>query len=168
MVAIVAVINSIALSNYFFDTKYQRENVRAASQYLENHYKQNDQIIASAAYTGKNLKFYYNGDYELKVMGYPSNEINSNNSDSKTVGAEFVDLDHIESDLKYILENQNRFWLFLSRTFHSDPNGLIRSFCETNFKRELHASWNGTELILFSTEKKNMSSLNTEKSSERP
>lgn len=127
-------ISAYSLYNYYEKPKYQRENNRAASNYLAKHADNDDIIIVSASYVIKNLKHYYPN--HSVVVGYPQR-------------GTFVDKKKLEKELKEIISNRVRFWLFLSRTYHSDPKGLIRNFCDLNYQRVKHASWNGVELILY-------------------
>ena len=132
--AIIVIISIFSLKNYFFDEQYHRDDNRAAGQFLSVHALPNDLVIASAAYIIKNLRYYYQGA-PLKFLGYPA--------------AGFVEPSRVDANLEIILRDQKRFWLFLSRTFHSDPHGYIRKHCDLHYilERELKAS--GVELILY-------------------
>ncbi len=55
----------------------------------------------------------------------------------------------LESDFAKMTDRKERFWLFLNRTFDSDPHVLMRAFCEKQYRRERYASWNGVELMLY-------------------
>lgn len=149
VLALVCAVNFWSLRNYFFNDEYQRENNRAAGKFLTEHAKPGDLVIGSAAYTTKNLEYYYTGKHELTFQGYPGEKGSSGDLDSETPGAEFVNEISLERDLMSILADRESFWLFLSRTFHSDPEQKIRTFCETNFDRTVHVSWNGAELLRF-------------------
>jgi len=161
LLGILMFISLWSLRNYFFDENYQRENNRAAGQFLTAHALPNDLVIVSASYTSDNLE-YYSQIKDLNIIGYPSskfsewqsklsNDKNQIDVRGRDIGAKFVKENKIEPDLKLIIGKRKRFWLFLSRIFHSDPNGLIRKFCDENYIRELHGSWGSTELILYKT-----------------
>jgi 4-amino-4-deoxy-L-arabinose transferase-like glycosyltransferase len=127
-------ISSYSLYNYFEKPKYQRENTRAAAEFLAKYADKDDLIIVSAAYATKNLRYYYpNGTV---MVGYPKE-------------GRFVNEQTLEQELKEIISERDKFWLFLSRTYHSDPKGLIRKYCDMNYQRIKHAVWNGAELVLY-------------------
>lgn len=147
----VCVTSFWSLKNYYFNEEFHRENNRAAGKFLTQHAEPDDLVIGSAAYTTKNLKYYYRGNLSLTFVGYPGEGNSNGEADSETPGAEFVNDMSLDVDLRNILADRNSFWLFLSRTFHSDPYQKIRNFCEMNFYRTASASWNGAELIRFET-----------------
>lgn len=133
--AVVGLLSAYSLSNHFFDDRYHKENNRAAGQFLSTHAMPNDLIICSAAYTDQDLKHYYSRN-DLKIVRYPAYTL-------------YVKPNLIEPDIKKIIEGRDHFWLFLSRTFHSDPNGYLRQYCDQHFPRELDFKSIGVELILY-------------------
>lgn len=128
-------INSYSLFNNFYKPKYQREDNRSAAKFLTTSVQKEDLIIVSAGYTVKNLKHYYAG--AATMVAYPPE-------------TRYVNGQSIAQELKEIISQRRRFWLVLSRTYHSDPKGLIRKHCDLNYKRLKHGSWNGVEVILYS------------------
>ncbi len=133
---IIGFISLFSLSNYYFNERYQREDNRGAGQFLTSHSQANDLIIVTAPYTLRSLKYYYSGNSDLVFTPYPS-------------GHGLVKPARLESDLKTIIKDRGRFWLFLSRTFHSDPKGYIKRYCDRNFLRRLEFKSTGVELILY-------------------
>jgi hypothetical protein len=143
------------LTNYFFNERYHREDNRSASRFLSLHAFPDDLVIASAAYTAQNLRHYYHGE-PIKIVGYPTHksleEDNSIHPDPP--GALFVENGHpIGSDIEHIIGDRQRFWLFLSRVYDSDPYGVIPEFLNSRYERKLSASWAGTELILYESKR---------------
>jgi hypothetical protein len=140
--AIIAIICIFSLKNYFFDERYHRDDNRAAGQFLSAHALPNDLVIASAAYTSDNLRYYYQG-MPVKIVGYPQkkNQIET--------GARFIEPSRVETDLEAIFGERERFWLFLSRTYHSDPHGYIRNYCDVHFNRERELKGSGVDLVLY-------------------
>jgi hypothetical protein len=130
------------LNNYYFNEQYHRNDYRAAGKFLSTHALPDDLVIASAAYTSNNLRYYYQGT-PLEILEYPQvkNQLLKDPA--------FVKPTQVASDLGTILQNRNRFWLFLSRTYHSDPNGYIRKYCEENYINERELNANGVNLILY-------------------
>jgi mannosyltransferase len=151
--AMISLISLGSLTNYFFNERYHRDDNRAASQFLSVHAVPNDLVIASAAYTAPNLRYYYHGE-PIKIVGYPThNGIGEDSSfHPDPPGALFVENDYsIAADIEHIIAGRQRFWLFLSRVFHSDPYGSIPSFLDARYERKLSASWAGAQLILYET-----------------
>lgn len=134
--SIAGLISVLSLYNYYFDGRYQRDNNRAAAEFLMTHAKPNDLVIGSASYTLTNLKYYYHGKHDLIFKGYPVDGKNAKYA-------------RLESDLSKIITNRNHFWLFLSRTFHSDPQEYIRKFVDEYFIRNIEFTSNGVELIRY-------------------
>ena len=133
---IVALVSLISSYNYFFNDRYHKENSRAATHFLETHAVSNDLVICSAPYTIINLKYYYNGQEDVKLIGYPND-------------TRYIEKSQLKSDLKKIIGNRKQFWLYLSRTFHSDPKGYIRICCDASFRRVFEFASAGVELILY-------------------
>lgn len=132
--AVIILISLISLSNYFYNEHFHKDNNRDAAQFLENHIQTNDLVICSANYTSDNLEYYCKID--LNIVPYPVDAFLTNPED-------------VESDLKRIIADRDRFWLFLSRIFHSDPDGYIRKYCEKHFRPTLTRKRSGVELILY-------------------
>lgn len=147
---VIGFILTISVANYFFLEKYQRDNNRAAGAFLTQFAESHDLVIASAAYTARNIRYYYRGNSSIHVEGFPSSAKNQYGG-SEHSGSTFVEEKTVGQELLEITRGKNRFWLFLSRTFHSDPNGLIRKFLDKNFIVQKDVSWNGVELILYSS-----------------
>ncbi len=156
VVAITAIMGLSLLSvmNYFLDEKYQREDTRSAVNYLDATALDGDLVIVSTAYMVNDLNFYTNRN-ELLFEGYPVPEEPGlsvkNGEANQGVGNPFVTPNKLESDLRKIIGDRARFWLFLSRAFHSDPDGRIRAYCDDNYICEKIEQWNGTELLLYSS-----------------
>ena len=140
--AIIGIICIFSLKNYFFDERYHRDDNRAAGRFLSAHALPNDLVIASAAYTSDNLRYYYQG-MPVKIVGYPQKK------NQLETGARFIEPSRVETDLEAILREQERFCLFLSRTYHSDPHGYIRSYCDVHFNRERELKGSGVDLVLY-------------------
>jgi uncharacterized membrane protein len=132
---LIFLLSMFSIYNYFHNERYHKEDNRAAGQFLAAHAIPNDLVICSAAYTHNTLIHYYKSNY-IKIMGYPTE-------------TSYVKADGLESDLNKIIAGRNRFWLFLSRTFHSDPEGYLRKYCDEKFRRALELKRSGVELVLY-------------------
>ena len=76
-------------------------------------------------------------------MGYPQkmNQVET--------GARFIEPSRVEKELDEILRGRKQFWLFLSRTYHSDPQGYILNYCNSHFIREREMKGSGVELLFY-------------------
>jgi hypothetical protein len=159
----IAMVSLVSLANYFFDERYHRDNNRAASQFLSDHALPNDLVIVTAAYTAPNLRYYYSGS-PVTVRAYPQEadfeEGRGNALYSGSSGVLFVEPSQFASDIEKIIADQERIWLFSSRTYHSDPHGYIKNFLDREYRRGLHASWVDTNLILYEKSKSRSGILN--------
>ncbi len=125
----------LSLNNYYFQQKYHREDNRSAGQFLKTHAMDNDLVICSAGYTASNLR-YYCIRQDIHFIGYPAKY-------------QLVDPVQIKSDFGKIIAERDRFWLFLSRTFHSDPHGHIIKYCNENFYAQERYESIGVKLICY-------------------
>ena len=155
IVAAVIVISVISCVNYYFDEKYHRDNNRAAAAMLSIHARNNDMIISSAAYTSSDLKYYYKGKYNVEIVGYPREMGRKKDANTQRGSSYFNGGNKVDVDFERMLEGKERFWLFLSRTYHSDPFGYIKYYCESRYDRTMYQRWNNgaTELILYEGQK---------------
>jgi mannosyltransferase len=143
-------ISLVSLGNYYFEERYHREDNRAAAQFLSSHAAPGDLIVVSAAYTVLNLQHYYVGE-PVVFVGYPTHRMIEEDAarEANSLGAFFVNPDRTGADLERIIVGRDRFWLFLSRTFHSDAYGSIRRALDAKYRQQFSASWAGAELILY-------------------
>jgi len=132
---ILAAVSMVSIYQYFYLGRYQREDNRAGGQFLSLHASPGDLVIASAPYTVDALSYYY-PERSSRIIGYP---------DAGT----FVDASRIRTDLAALLGQRARFWLFLSRTYHSDPNGALVAYCDSSFHRGQALEGNGIRVILY-------------------
>jgi hypothetical protein len=133
----VIAISAIALTNYYSAPKYQREDNRAAVRFLNANAGPGDLVIASAPYTALPLRYYRLRD-DLELVGYPETGMLVPGQPAR--------------DLTPLLRRRDRVWLFLSRTFHSDPGGEIVKYVGSALmlRREFNAA--GVRVLLYSRE----------------
>lgn len=142
-------ISAASAWNYHFQARYQRENVREAGRYLTTQALDHDLIILNASYNEYTLQYYYAGKRAVSIVGYPPHDRRIVNTNLLHKVPASVPSSQVAHDMKHLVATRTRFWLFLSRTFDSDPQGFLRSFCDTTYFRELLLSWNGVELLLY-------------------
>lgn len=131
----IVLIFMLSLNNYYFNHKYHREDNRSAGQFLKIHAMSDDLVICSAGYTASNLRYYCNRE-DVKFIPYPPKY-------------QWVDPGQIKTDVDKIINGRDRFWLFLSRTFHSDPKGHLFKYCTENYSTQDCFESAGVKLICF-------------------
>jgi hypothetical protein len=132
----VLLVSLAALSNYYVRPKYQREDNRGATAFLNANAREGELVIASAPYTVVALR-HYGLRRDLNLRPYPDRR-GPGESGGMTAG------------LRRLSRDQGRLWVFLSRTFHSDPRGEIERYFESNFTREREHVGPGVRVLLYS------------------
>jgi 4-amino-4-deoxy-L-arabinose transferase-like glycosyltransferase len=134
MIALAAV-QVAALVNYYTVPKYFREDNRAAVQFLNANAAPAELVVATAGYTTLPLR-YYQLRHDLDLVPYPKTGM--------TTAAK------VPTDLEGLIGSRSRVWLFLSRTFHSDPDGEIVRYLDSalTLTREFRAP--GVRVLLYS------------------
>lgn len=158
----------VSLHNYYYDERYHREDNRAAGRFLAAHAAPGDLVIACADYTLMNIR-HYSRRSDLRIVGYTARselETVSNNEaangsheiasvalvsapsvspSSSSSSADFL----VTDDLRRIVGDRPRVWLFLSRTYHGDPKGDLRRFFNEHFRAGLRFQGTGVEVISY-------------------
>jgi hypothetical protein len=134
-VVFLAALSLSALVNYYVQPEYQREDNRGATAFLNARAGPGELVIASAPYTTVALR-HYGLRPDLELRPYPGTNVSSR---AETFAA----------DLERLSENRERVWLFLSRTFHGDPEGRIERFFERRFTRELEHRGPGIRVLAY-------------------
>jgi mannosyltransferase len=147
----VAVISALSLQNYYGDEEYHRDNNRSAGQFLAAHADSGDLVVATAPYTVASLKYYVGRD-DVHVVGYPERLKRTAMLRKEETAGRWINPQLVSQDMPELIGHRQRFWLFLSRTYHSDPLGHLAAYCDEHFERVMESSWNGTRLILYSKE----------------
>jgi uncharacterized membrane protein len=110
---VVLAISASSLINYYSAPKYHREDNRAAVHFLNANAGAGDLVVASAPYTALPLR-YYRLRHDLELVRYPETGMLVPGQPARELGP--------------LLRGRDRVWLFLSRTFHSDPDGEIEKY----------------------------------------
>jgi mannosyltransferase len=131
----VIAMSATGLINYYSAPKYHREDNRAAARFLNANASRGDVVVASAPYTALPLRYYRLRD-DLKLVRYPDTGMVSQ-------GRPLRDLDPM-------LRGRERVWLFLSRTFHSDPGGEIVKYMDSAFMLRQEFTAAGVRVLLYS------------------
>ena len=63
--------------------------------------------------------------------------------------AQYVERTELPGDLSRLLGKRDRVWVFLSRTFHSDPAGDIERYMDTHLSREGEFTGAGVRVLRY-------------------
>ena len=128
-------INGFSLYNHYFNSRYAKEDNRAAGTYFKTHASPHDLAICSAFYAKKGLE-YYARHPESNLIGY--------RPDKRETRPQ-----KIFADLQEILDKRQSFWLYLSRNFNARQVKLIRQYCDKNYVRVIDKYFTGVELTYY-------------------
>lgn len=145
--ALVLVLSAASLGSYYADPKYARDDNRGAAAYIRAAAAPAELVIVSAAYTRVPLRHYL-GDTPVRLVGYPADQAGTADREGG-LGARFVQSDRLEADFRELIGERRSFWLFLSRTFHSDPRGELRRHAERNYEPVARYLGPGVEAIRY-------------------
>ena len=142
-----------SLHNYFFESRYWRDDNRSAGRFLTSEAQVGDLILATAGYTAQNLRYYYRG-LPVSLVAYPADGgepvlVQGPGLAPVVVGARYVVPRAVPTHMVRLTAGHDRLWVFASRSYHSDPEGRIpgwldRRFCLSELRR-----WPGVELRLY-------------------
>jgi mannosyltransferase len=135
----LAVVSLGALRNYYLRPEYQREDNRGATAFLNAHAGPGELVIASAPYTTVLLR-HYGLRADLDLRPYPSRRVEGRPQEFK-------------AGLERLSRDEERVWLFLSRTFHGDPDGAIAAYFDSNFRRGLEHTSAGVQVRAYERER---------------
>jgi len=166
-VGVLLLVSVVSLHNYYYEEQYHREDNRAAGRFLAAHAAPDDLVIACASYTLRDIQHYSRRD-DLRMIGYSAARSESEMAarNDGAIGDREVALvaapastislppapsadQLVADDLRRIVRGRPRVWLFLSRTYHGDPDGYLRGFFNERFHTDLRFRSAGVELIRF-------------------
>jgi hypothetical protein len=109
----ILLANSYSLANYYFNSRYAREDTRSAAQYLESVTRAQDVILIVGSQNG--LRYYYKGG--LPVLWWGRREV----IDNRLVTTKLL------NDLQH---EYDRLWLVSVRPWERDPKGKLKALLE--------------------------------------
>jgi mannosyltransferase len=137
LLALIAFMTATALplQNALTDLRYAKEDMRSAEQYLSSVAAEGDIVVVSTGYMRNVLTYYCDrsGACKADLIPYPA--------DHRWTNAE-----QISEDVPKLIAGKTRVWLLLSRTFHSDPQGLLLEYFRSNNVIDVRGSWSGVTL----------------------
>ena len=144
---LVLVVSAASLWNYYTDPRYYRDDNRGAAAFIRATATPSELVIVSAAYSRVPLRHYL-GETPVKLVGYPGDGAHTADREGG-LGAMFVQPDRLTDDFRELLGPRHSFWLFLSRTFHSDPEGHLRRHAELNYQPVARYEGPGVEAVRY-------------------
>jgi 4-amino-4-deoxy-L-arabinose transferase-like glycosyltransferase len=150
---LIAAIGLWSLRNYFFDPRYWRDDNRSAGGYLTAQARPGELVVATAGYTAQNLRYYYGGP-AVTLVAYPGEGgkptvVEGPGFAPVVIGARYVVPEAVPTDLAKLAAGHDRIWLFASRAYHSDPEGLVAQWLDRRLCRRTLQKWPGVELRLY-------------------
>lgn len=147
--SLVLLVTGFSLANHYFNPKYHREDVRAAAAFVSSEAQPGEAVIVSAPYMVRTVQHYLTRD-DLRVMRYPDR------GRPGIPGFPGPYLQSPDEDLASALERlgrgEGRYWLLLSRTFHSDREGRLTAESDRLFTRAADFSAPGVRAIRYSVD----------------
>ena len=143
---VVIALSAASLGNYYSNPRYFRDDNRGAAAFLRAHAEPNALVIVSAPYTALPLRHYL-GALPLGLVGYPSDDQGPLHDGS--LQPDQVESDRVDEDLTRLVEGRPGFWLFLSRVFHSDPDGRLLGSADAHYRRAVEYTGPGVRVIRY-------------------
>ncbi len=108
LLATVLLVNGLSLSNYYFDSRYAREDSRSAAQYLESAARPRDMILVVGSKGA--LRYYYKG--ESPIVGWSRKDNGDHSSVTKR--------------LQELTRKYDHLWLVEVRPWETDRTGNVK------------------------------------------
>lgn len=145
-------VSVTSLVNYYDNPRYQREDTRAAVGFLNSQASEGDLVVSSAAYMTVVIR-HYDLRNDLELVGYPRRGIirpAAFDLEETDLSARFVVPKEVAEELGAIVGTRPSVWVFLSRTFHSDPEGSILKYLDTRMRRDTEFTGAGVRVVRYS------------------
>jgi uncharacterized membrane protein len=116
-------VQLLALGNYYHDPRYAREDNRGASAFIQRVGSlDRELVVVAASYTSVALDYYLRRSPRL-VAPFPGHELHGDRARASRYA-------------ERLLGDRERFWIFLSRTYHSDESRLLLRYADSLFVRD--------------------------------
>jgi mannosyltransferase len=112
LVCAVILVNGVALANYYYDSRYAREDARAAARYLASSAHSGDLILVLGSPTA--LRHYYKGNQPIV----------------KWNGSAGANGPVVSQRLQKLKEDRGRLWIVAVRWWEADPKGNLKRALE--------------------------------------
>jgi uncharacterized membrane protein len=131
LAAAVLLVHALSLYNYYFDSRYGREDARAAARYLESEAREGIILVVGHSHA---LQYYYKG-------GLPVQTIDARNRND----------DLAAGQLRELLGRFNRLWLVEIRSWQRDPKGRVKASLDKLAGRSQHKYFSGVDVYSYNS-----------------
>jgi hypothetical protein len=120
-----------SLSNFYFQDKYRKEDIRSAASFLEKKTSKNHAILLVGS--RRAFEYYFNG--EGSIVTFSRDEV----KDSKK----------LSDKLNKINTYFNHVWIVSASPWRVDPDDTIATYYKKRYKNEDQKFYNGVNLTLY-------------------
>jgi len=131
--AVVAVVFVTALSNYYRNERYFKEDHRDAVEHIRMHAEPGDMVLVTVPYVSSVFSYY---DVGLPTLVYPLHP---------TPG---VDSDSLDELLERLAVSGDRMWIYESRTFGRAPGADLIPALSARFRVDMSYEGPGVKVAL--------------------
>lgn len=136
-VSLIAIINAVALSNYYFAYAYQRDDWRGVSRYMQHHVQPDDLLVFNAPYEDQAFRHYYHKPFHYLGLPRP--------------GMTQADVERI---LREKLQRHAHVYLVLCYWEVSDPNSKVRRTLDDLCQRRSQKGFAGIDVLTYQRDEK--------------
>ncbi|MEM7166538.1 MAG: glycosyltransferase family 39 protein [Planctomycetota bacterium] len=148
--ALVLALSQFGLFNYYFDSDYHKADSRGAAGVLNESARDGEVVIASAVYARPVLRHYCLAPAR-QTLRFPKHPPTSRLRDPDVVSGWLQRIGVLAAEGSAQAPNAvvDRVWLFLSRTYHGDQDGVIATQLQTVYDGEICYEGPEAQLWLF-------------------
>ncbi len=126
---VLLTISSVSLANRQLVGRYRNEDSRSAAEYIAASESEPSPVYTVAFYMQESARYYLPDRYQV----YPVAQITA-------------EPETLADALALINQRQGPYWLFYSREFHGDPEGIFEQALLNDSQVELMDTWEGVQL----------------------
>jgi|GEM_PF-3759419 len=132
----VLAVNTTSIANRMFVSRYQNEDSRAACEFLIENSTNPQRVVAIAHYMAEPVRYYLPADYQVFPAESPVSEMLAVTTEPPT----------LQEIWQWIHQEEGPYWVFYSREFHGDPEGIFKQALLDDPQVKLLGTWAGVEL----------------------
>ncbi|MBZ0282926.1 MAG: glycosyltransferase family 39 protein [Anaerolineae bacterium] len=127
-VALIVIItySGISLYNHYFNSRYAKEDVRSAANYVTQEIQPDDHILVITV--GSLFNWYFHSDNPIVTSSQPQPAIELVTNAAR---------------------NTNTLWLVEARAWQTDPNGEIKSYLNDNYQVLEERNFSGVQIYKY-------------------
>jgi len=132
VISLIAIVNAMALSHYYFSYAYQRDDWRGVARYMQHHAQPDDLLVFNAPYEDQAFRRYYRKPFHS--LGLPRPDMTQ------------ADVERI---LREKLQRHARIYLVLCYWEVSDPDSKVRRTLDDLCQRRTQKKFAGIDLLMY-------------------